>query len=60
MQPTTTARVASFSSATLLTRTSAAAVRRPLKLHVPGWRALRWVAEAPDSWLNRNRALLVR
>ena len=31
-----------------------------LKLHVPGWRARRWVVEAAHSWLNRNRALLVR
>ena len=26
----------------------------------PGWRARRWVVEACHSWLNRNRALLVR
>ena len=31
-----------------------------LKLQVPGWRARRWVVEACHSWLNRNRALLVR
>ena len=31
-----------------------------LKLHVPGWRARRWVVEACHSWLNRNRALLIR
>jgi len=31
-----------------------------LKLHVPGWRARRWVVEAAHSWLNRNRALLIR
>ena len=31
-----------------------------LKLHSPGWRARRWVVEACHSWLNRNRALLVR
>src|SRR5450830_1453190 len=31
-----------------------------LKLHVPGWRARRWVVEAAHSWLNHNRALLVR
>jgi len=31
-----------------------------LKLHVPGWRARRRVVEAAHSWLNRNRALLVR
>ncbi len=31
-----------------------------LKVHTPGWRARRWVVEACHSWLNRNRALLVR
>jgi len=31
-----------------------------LKLRTPGWRVRRWVVEACDSWLNRNRALLVR
>ena len=31
-----------------------------LKLHSPGWRARRWVVEACHSWLNRNRALLIR
>jgi hypothetical protein len=31
-----------------------------LKLRVPGWRARRWVVEAAHSWLNRNRALLIR
>jgi len=31
-----------------------------LKVRVPGWRARRWVVEAAHSWLNRNRALLVR
>ena len=31
-----------------------------LKLQTPGWRARRWVVEACHSWLNRNRALLVR
>jgi len=31
-----------------------------LKLHTPGWRARRWAVEACHSWLNRNRALLVR
>ena len=31
-----------------------------LKLHTPGWRARRWVIEACHSWLNRNRALLIR
>jgi len=30
------------------------------KLRVPGWRARRWVVEACHSWLNRNRALLIR
>jgi putative transposase len=31
-----------------------------LKAHMPGWRARRWVVEACHSWLNRNRALLIR
>ena len=31
-----------------------------LKLHIPGWRARRWIVEACHSWLNRNRALLIR
>ena len=31
-----------------------------LKLRMPGWRARRWVVEACHSWLNRNRALLIR
>jgi len=31
-----------------------------LKLATPGWRARRWVVEACHSWLNRNRALLIR
>lgn len=31
-----------------------------LKLRIPGWRARRWVVEAAHSWLNRNRALLIR
>jgi putative transposase len=31
-----------------------------LKLRSPGWRARRWVVEATHSWLNRNRALLIR
>jgi putative transposase len=31
-----------------------------LKLRIPGWRARRWVVEATHSWLNRNRALLIR
>ena len=31
-----------------------------LKLHIPGWRARRWVVEAAHSWLNRNRAPLIR
>jgi putative transposase len=30
------------------------------KLATPGWRARRWVVEACHSWLNRNRALLIR
>ena len=31
-----------------------------LRLHTPGWRARRCVVEACHSWLNRNRALLIR
>ncbi len=31
-----------------------------LKAHIPGWRARRWVVEAAHSWLNRNRAILIR
>jgi transposase len=30
------------------------------KLRKPGWKARRWVVEACHSWLNRNRALLIR
>jgi hypothetical protein len=30
------------------------------KARTPGWRARRWVVEAAHSWLNRNRALLIR
>lgn len=30
------------------------------KLRNPSWRARRWVVEACHSWLNRNRALLIR
>ena len=30
------------------------------KLREPGWKARRWVVEACHSWLNRNRALLIR
>ena len=30
------------------------------KARTPGWRARRWVVEATHSWLNRNRALLIR
>jgi hypothetical protein len=30
------------------------------KLRRPGWRARRWVVEAAHSWLNRNRAILIR
>lgn len=30
------------------------------KLRDPSWRARRWVVEACNSWLNRNRALLIR
>ena len=31
-----------------------------LKASRPGWRARRWVVEACHSWLNRNRAILIR
>ena len=31
-----------------------------LKAEHPDWRARRWVVEACHSWLNRNRALLIR
>ena len=31
-----------------------------LKVRTPGWRARRWVLEACHSWMNRNRALLIR
>jgi transposase len=30
------------------------------RVRTPGWRARRWVVEATHSWLNRNRAILVR
>jgi putative transposase len=30
------------------------------RLRQPGWRARRWVVEAAHSWLNRNRAILIR
>jgi hypothetical protein len=30
------------------------------KIRDPSWRARRWVVEACHSWLNRNRALLIR
>jgi hypothetical protein len=32
----------------------------PFLARTPGWRARRWVVEACHSWLNRNRAILVR
>ena len=31
-----------------------------LKARTPGWKARRWVVEAAHSWLNRNRAILIR
>jgi putative transposase len=31
-----------------------------LKVRHPNWKARRWVVEACHSWLNRNRALLIR
>jgi putative transposase len=30
------------------------------QVRTPGWRARRWVVEACHSWLNRNRAPLIR
>jgi putative transposase len=30
------------------------------KVRIPGWHARRWVVEACHSWLNRNRAILIR
>jgi putative transposase len=30
------------------------------KVRDPSWRARRWVVEAAHSWLNRNRAILIR
>jgi putative transposase len=30
------------------------------KVRDPTWRARRWVVEAAHSWLNRNRAILIR
>ena len=30
------------------------------RARTPGWRPRRWVVEATHSWLNRNRALLIR
>jgi putative transposase len=30
------------------------------RARTPGWQARRWVVEACRSWINRNRALLVR
>ena len=30
------------------------------KVRDPDWRARRWVVEACHSWMNRNRALLIR
>jgi putative transposase len=30
------------------------------RARTPGWRARRWVVEACHSWINRNRALLIR
>jgi len=30
------------------------------KVRDPAWRARRWVVEACHSWMNRNRALLIR
>jgi putative transposase len=30
------------------------------KARTSGWRARRWVVEAAHSWINRNRAMLIR
>jgi hypothetical protein len=30
------------------------------RVRQPGWRARRWVVGACHSWLNRNRAILIR
>jgi putative transposase len=30
------------------------------KIRDPAWRPRRWVVEAAHSWLNRNRAILIR
>ena len=30
------------------------------RARTPGWRPRRWVVEATHSWLNRNRAILIR
>jgi putative transposase len=43
---------------TLHIHTRGEEIRR--KLRTPGWRARRWVVEPCHSWLNRNRALLIR
>jgi putative transposase len=32
----------------------------PNQLHDPDWKPRRWVVEACHSWLNRNRAILIR
>ena len=44
-------------------RTFAVGPRRSATRSIPGWRARRWVVEVVEachSWLNRNRALLIR
>ena len=30
------------------------------QLHDPDWKPRRWVVEACDAWLNRNRGILIR
>lgn len=54
-------RCAIWRSSTATRRTSAPAARRSSsRARTPGWRARRWVVEAAHSWLNRNRAILIR
>ncbi len=61
MRATTTPRAASWLTTTALgphIRSRGEEIKE--KLQTPGWRARRWVVEACHSWLNRNRALLIR
>ena len=62
-RPTTTAEVRELGSDYRAdSRISARAARRSSDkaIRAPGWRARRWVVEACHSWLNRNRAILIR